>query len=252
MRSNGKEATWKVGELARLAGLTVRTLHHWHDIELVMPSMRTASGHRLYTEDDLRRLYQVLALRELGLPLESIATVLDGSTDRLDDILRAHRDQVGDQLTALRGVHRQLSALVARLRTAGPPGTSDLLTLIEEVTKMNQTVRNYFTEDQLTMLDERRERLGEQYFQNIRQQWQELITAVQSEMDAGASPTTPRAQELAEQWMSLLSEFDAGDSDLRAANFRMRAENEAEIEQHGGPSQAMIDYITAANQPRQG
>ena len=57
---------WKVGELAGLAGLTVRTLHHWDEIGLISPSMRTASGHCLYDEADVRRLYEVVALRELS------------------------------------------------------------------------------------------------------------------------------------------------------------------------------------------
>ncbi|MFI1736869.1 MerR family transcriptional regulator [Streptomyces sioyaensis] len=59
-------ATWKVGRLAEASGLTVRTLHHWDTIGLLSPSQRTTGGHREYTEEDLVRLYQVLALRSLG------------------------------------------------------------------------------------------------------------------------------------------------------------------------------------------
>ncbi|MFF3336918.1 MerR family transcriptional regulator [Streptomyces sp. NPDC002888] len=59
-------ATWKVGRLAEASGLTVRTLHHWDTIGLLSPSQRTTGGHREYTEDDLVRLYQVLALRSLA------------------------------------------------------------------------------------------------------------------------------------------------------------------------------------------
>lgn len=64
--------TWKVGQLARLTGLTVRTLHHYDQLGLPRPSARTPSGHRLYDEQDIRRLYRIMALRELGLPLEVI------------------------------------------------------------------------------------------------------------------------------------------------------------------------------------
>ena len=46
--------TLKVGELARRTGLTVRTLHHYDEIGLVRPSLRTDSGHRLYTAADRR------------------------------------------------------------------------------------------------------------------------------------------------------------------------------------------------------
>ncbi|MGY1620513.1 MerR family transcriptional regulator [Geodermatophilus sp. SYSU D00691] len=66
-----------VGEVAALAGVTVRTLHHYDRIGLLSPSERTAAGYRRYTPSDLDRLHQVLVYRELGFPLEEIATLLD-------------------------------------------------------------------------------------------------------------------------------------------------------------------------------
>jgi hypothetical protein len=56
-----EEMTWKVGELARTTGLTVRTLHHWDALGLPTPSERTPAGYRLYDEGDVRRLYQIVA-----------------------------------------------------------------------------------------------------------------------------------------------------------------------------------------------
>ena len=66
-----------VGEVAALAGVTVRTLHHYDRIGLLSPSERTSTGYRRYTPSDLDRLHQVLVYRELGFPLEEIATLLD-------------------------------------------------------------------------------------------------------------------------------------------------------------------------------
>jgi MerR family transcriptional regulator, thiopeptide resistance regulator len=66
-----------VGEVAALAGVTVRTLHHYDRIGLVSPSARTAAGYRQYAPADLDRLHQVLLYRELGFPLEEVAALLD-------------------------------------------------------------------------------------------------------------------------------------------------------------------------------
>jgi MerR family transcriptional regulator, thiopeptide resistance regulator len=66
-----------VGEVAALAGVTVRTLHHYDRIGLLSPSERTPAGYRRYTPSDLDRLHRVLVYRELGFPLEEIATLLD-------------------------------------------------------------------------------------------------------------------------------------------------------------------------------
>lgn len=72
-----------VGEVARLANVTVRTLHHYDAIGLVRPSGRTAGGYRLYDDADLERLQTVLFYRELGFGLEEIAAALgDPDFDR--------------------------------------------------------------------------------------------------------------------------------------------------------------------------
>ncbi len=109
--------TWKVGPLASATGLTVRTLHHWDEIGLVCPSGRTTSGHRLYEADDVQRLYQVLALRQLGLSLDSIAAVTDGDTS-LSEILDAHRAYLDEQLTATRTLRAHVEMLSRRVRTS--------------------------------------------------------------------------------------------------------------------------------------
>ena len=84
--------SWTVGELARLAGVTVRTLHHYDRIGLVRPSERTAAGYRSYDVHDLDRLQQVLLYRELGFPLEEVATLLDDpDADPAAHLRRQHR-----------------------------------------------------------------------------------------------------------------------------------------------------------------
>lgn len=66
-----------VGTLARIAGVTVRTLHHYDAIGLLSPKRRSGKGYRLYGPDDLLRLQQILIRRELGMSLEQIARALD-------------------------------------------------------------------------------------------------------------------------------------------------------------------------------
>jgi DNA-binding transcriptional MerR regulator len=81
-----------VGEVAALAGVTVRTLHHYDRIGLLSPSGRTAAGYRQYAPADLGRLHQVLLYRELGFPLEEVATLLDDpSADPEAHLRRQHR-----------------------------------------------------------------------------------------------------------------------------------------------------------------
>jgi DNA-binding transcriptional MerR regulator len=71
-----------VGRVAELAGVTVRTLHHYDEIGLVQPSARTAAGYRAYSAGDVERLREVLAYRRLGFGLREIADLVgDPATD---------------------------------------------------------------------------------------------------------------------------------------------------------------------------
>jgi len=85
-----------VGRAAAELGVTVRTLHHWDELDLAQPSSRSAAGYRLYTADDLDRLRRILIYRELGLDLDSIRDVLD---DPDTDVVAALTEQKA-QLTA--------------------------------------------------------------------------------------------------------------------------------------------------------
>jgi MerR family transcriptional regulator, thiopeptide resistance regulator len=78
---------WKVGELAQLTGLTIRTLRYYDQIGLFSPTGHSDSGHRLYTESDISRLQQILSLRELDLSLGEIKSVLAGDRYSLFDIV---------------------------------------------------------------------------------------------------------------------------------------------------------------------
>lgn len=67
----------QIGEVSRRSGVSVRMLRHYDRIGLVRPSARTGAGYREYAQADLRRLFQVEALRTLSLPLAQVAAALD-------------------------------------------------------------------------------------------------------------------------------------------------------------------------------
>lgn len=91
-RTATTEQEWTVGPAAQAVGTTVRALHHYDAIGLVVPSGRTAAGYRVYLEADLDRLRHVLVHRELGFTLHEVAALLDGDPD---DRVRLVREQLG-------------------------------------------------------------------------------------------------------------------------------------------------------------
>jgi DNA-binding transcriptional MerR regulator len=92
---------YPVGRVADLAGITVRTLHHYDEIGLLSPSGRSAAGYRIYEEEDLERLQRVLFYRELGFTLEEIATIVDDPDTDAVGHLRHQRRLLNERIGRL-------------------------------------------------------------------------------------------------------------------------------------------------------
>ena len=107
----GAEMTYTIGEVARLAGITIRTLHHYDEIGLLSPGDRTDAGYRVYDDADLARLQQVLFYRELGFGLDEIARVM--SVEMFD-----RRRALDEQRELLRRKVRRLEKMIGAVETA--------------------------------------------------------------------------------------------------------------------------------------
>ena len=127
---------YTVSQLANMAGVSVRTLHHYDQIGLLQPATRTAAGYRLYGEPELLRLQQILFFKELDMPLDEVRQILD--------------DPGFDQVTAL-GQHRQALQLrmqrLARLLTT-IDRTIDKLTEYD-MAVTDEELYEGFTEEQI-------------------------------------------------------------------------------------------------------
>jgi DNA-binding transcriptional MerR regulator len=102
---------YSVGEVARIAKVTVRTLHHYDRIGLLSPSGRTPAGYRLYRERDLDRLQQILFYRALEFSLDEVAAILD-------DPQSSPRDHLRRQHALLKERIRQLEELAEAVEHA--------------------------------------------------------------------------------------------------------------------------------------
>lgn len=95
--------SYSVQALADLAGVSVRTLHHYDEIGLLNPS-RQGNGYRTYEETDLLRLQQILFFRELDVPLDEIAAILKKPGFHLQGELKKHRIKIEEKRERLAGL----------------------------------------------------------------------------------------------------------------------------------------------------
>jgi MerR family transcriptional regulator, thiopeptide resistance regulator len=226
---------WRVGELARQAGLTVRTLHHWEERGLLAPSERTGAGYRLYSDEDVRRLYRIAALRDLGLSLGEIREALER-----DGGLRA---VVERQLEALdRRMEHDARLRELLVRVLESHDSADLLATVEMIRMSDR----YYTPEQQAELARRREQLGPEGMEQAQRDWAELIAAMEAEREAGTDPADPRVQELARRWSELIEAFTGGDPGIRASLQRMYEEQGPEQASRGALSAELAEYVARA------
>jgi DNA-binding transcriptional MerR regulator len=231
-----EEKLWKIGELAKATGLTVRTLHHYDEIGLLAPSERTQAGHRLYGATDVRRLYEIRALRELGLPLQEIPDALAGDPRKT---LEEHLRRVEQDVERGRRLQSLLQGILARADSASG---HDYMEAIQAMTMLDK----YYTPAQLDKLAKHREELGDEAERQYHSDWAELIARAKEHYEKGTDPSDPRMQEVARRWRELIELFTQGDDQLLGSLKTMFEEEGPERASQGQLDAGLMEYVGRA------
>ncbi len=224
----------KVGELARRAGLTVRTLHHYDQIGLLAPSGRSGAGYRLYSQADVQRLHAIQGLRQMGLALADIAALLQGGELSPQRILDQQMRALDHQIAQASELRARLALLHEGVMAGAEP---DMVGWLEALALMN-TYGKYFSAAELKHI-----------FVNwtlIEADWRDLVPQVQHAMRRRLAPDDPQVQALAYRWMALMLHWMGGDLDLLERWGHMfRTETGAQGRWHAPPGK-MIEFMEAA------
>ncbi|HEY7311493.1 MAG TPA: MerR family transcriptional regulator [Gemmataceae bacterium] len=198
---------WKVGELARRTGLSVRTLHWYHEIGLLTPSYHTEAGHRLYTAADVARLQQIKSLRQLGFALEEVRACLERADFSPLALIERHLVRLREQMELQRQLCGRLESIASHLRAAEEVSVEEFIQTIEGMNMLDK----YYTPEQLERIKERGQQVGEERIRQVQEEWPKLHAEVQAEMAKGSDPASEPVQALARRWMGLVNEFTGGD-----------------------------------------
>jgi MerR family transcriptional regulator, thiopeptide resistance regulator len=232
--------TWRIGELAAAAHVSVRTLRHYDAIGLLRPAQRTDAGYRVYAEADVVRLYRILGLRSLGLPLDEIGGLLDAGVP-LAGVLHRQVDAVERRMSADAALRRRLQDLLAAAAEHG----ASIDDLTDTMKAMAMTDR-YYTPEQQETLERRRNELGADGMRGAEEAWAQLIADAEAERAAGTDPSDPRMQAIAGRWRDLIEQFTGGDPGIRASLGRMYRERGAEQASRGAVTGELMEYVGSA------
>jgi DNA-binding transcriptional MerR regulator len=190
-----------VGDLARLTGITVRALHHYDEIGLVVPSQRTAAGYRLYDDADVIRLQQVLLFRELGLPLDEIAAAIDQAGTR-EQLLRQHREVL---VTKRARIDAMLSALDSALgalekgQAMQPDDVKQMFDGFDPSQYEDEVKERWGNTDAYKESARRTKGYGKAEWAQIQADWGRIYGDMAARMKAGTAVTDPAVQALVEE-----------------------------------------------------
>lgn len=190
---------YKVNEVAKMSGTSVRTLHYYDQINLLKPTTVTPAGYRLYSDDDLERLQQILFFKEIGFSLQDIKRILDSPGFDRKKALLAHKELLLQKKARLETVIQTVEKSIASMEGGTHMEKKDMfegfdMTEIERHMKeYKEEARQMYGKEMVDAVYERTSRYSKGDWANIAKTYGSIYQRVIQAMDKG--PAAPEVQE---------------------------------------------------------
>ena len=213
----------QVREFARMAGVTVRALHHYDRLGLLRPR-RTGSGYRLYGRRELERLEQIVALKFIGIPLKRIKAMVDRDSGALADALRRQRTVLEEKRRLLDHAIQAIRMAEQTFADGGQPDTAILKNIIEVIEMQNDKSwgEQYYSPEARAKIQERQKEWTPELQEQTTKAWLELFRDVEAAFEL--DPASDAAQALGARWKGLIGGFTGGDPEIGKGLNRMYAD----------------------------
>jgi MerR family transcriptional regulator, thiopeptide resistance regulator len=199
-----------VSQVARLAGVSVRTLHHYDEIGLLRPSGRSEAGYRLYESVDLQRLQQVLFFKELGFPLEEITRIVGDPGFDLRAALLMQRQLLTERADRVHALLRAVDAALESLEKGTTMTKEEMFEVFGDFDPSkyeDEAQQRWGNTDAYKESARRTARYTKQDWVKIKAEGEEIQQALAAHLDAGRAPTEPAVMEVAERHRSYISRW---------------------------------------------
>lgn len=188
---------YRVGEVATLTRISIRTLHHYDRIGLLRPATHSAGGYRLYGESDLLRLQQILTLRFLGFPLKRIGELLDRPDFDLVASLRVQRQVLRERIAELERISSAVGDLVDRRLTTGEWSWELVVEASEAagagLARREESMAAHYTPEQMQQFAEVGKIVPPEEIAAIEQEWTTLLAEIRANHDHDPASAEARA-----------------------------------------------------------
>jgi DNA-binding transcriptional MerR regulator len=199
-----------VSQVAKLAGVSVRTLHHYDEIGLLCPSERSSGGYRLYGDEELQRLQQILFFKELAFPLEEIARIMKDPAFDLRAALLLQRRLLEEKAVRIQALLGAVDAALQSIERGTVMTNEERFEVFGDFdpAKYEKEAEQRWGNSPAYKESKRRTaRYGKQEWLQIKAEAQALNEAFLAAMAAGVKPTDAKAMDLAEQHRQHISKW---------------------------------------------
>ena len=227
-----------VGQLAKLTGLSVRSLHHYDETGLLCPSDRSDAGYRLYSTSDVERLYRIQALRWLDLPLSAVKEILERGGAAIPDAVDQKISALTQEIEKASDLRTRLINLRTRHFQGQASGTEQLLAAVE----LFKHYEKHLSADELGSFRTPSESESDE--------WRKAYEDIVSALKRNVTPESDEGQEIGYRWGILTYKLAKGDMSL-ALKTKMAYENDAGVRRAistaTGTDPAVMQFVLAAS-----
>lgn len=199
---------YKINEVSKLTGVSIRMLRHYDKIGLLSPSKRTDSNYRLYNNDDISRLYKILLFKELEFSLQDIKHLLDDQEFNREEVLKVQRNLIFKKKQRLERILESIDDTIGNLGGNRVSQKNFKAFNYEDVKnhqkKYNEeTEKRYGKTNAYNESQEKTSKYSKSDWENIMQEAGTIYEALSQLMDK--DPSDEIVQKLIEKWRNHIS-----------------------------------------------
>lgn len=200
---------YKISEVAKLSGVSVRMLHHYDNIGLLIPSEKSDKNYRLYSDEDVKRLYQILIFKELEFSLKEIKNILDDENFDREKALRLQRELIVEKRKRMDNILNSIDEVIDNLEGDKAMSNKDFKAFsYEEIKKheekyKEETEKRYGKSNAYKECNDKTGKYSKNDWENISKEADEIYKKLADLMERQLEDT--EVQDLVDQWRNHIS-----------------------------------------------
>ncbi|MBU5330871.1 MerR family transcriptional regulator [Anaerocolumna aminovalerica] len=227
----------KIGDLANMTGITVRTLHYYDEIGLLKPSQVTEKGHRIYNMQSVKVLYQIIAMKDMGFSLDEIKDLILSKDIDILSLIEIQLSNVQEEIVQKQQLFGKLLKLKERIKGNKNLSLEDIQEIVPFI---NLSADKFFTKEQLVELKDRLSSFNSE--KEAGSEWFEFISKLKYCYKNKLSKTDITAIECIEYWKSITSQLIGEDEQMKNSIFEFHA-SQNNMQMRYGLTDELFKYL---------